>query len=371
MNSKDIQRYIALDIHKEYVLAGGQNAKQEWVLPSYRISMAKFHEWATANLQEGDAVVLETTTNVWDIYDTVAPLATKTVVAHAGAVRQIAEARVKTDKEDVKRLFRLLIADIVPEVWVPPVEVRELRAFVSATGSAGTLGAGDYLKQRYGAKIVAVEALECPTLLYNGFGEHNIQGIGDKHIPLIHNVMNTDVVVAVSDRTTDALGVLFDEEAGKRHLAARGVPAEVLAHLPALGLSSICNVVAAIKTAKRLGLGEEDVIVTVATDGAAMYASERAKVRGREFAGGFDASAADAVFTDHLLGADTAHTLPLRPVDQTRIFNLGYFTWVEQQGVPLVDFVARREQSFWRGLRALLPAWDAAIDEFNGRTGLA
>lgn len=124
-------RYVALDIHKEYVLVGGQNAKQAWVLPPRRISMAKFREWAIANLQEGDAVVLETTTNVWDIYDIVAPLVTRTVVAHAGAVRQIAEARVKTDKEDVKRLIRLLIADIVPEVWVPPVEVRELRGVIS------------------------------------------------------------------------------------------------------------------------------------------------------------------------------------------------------------------------------------------------
>lgn len=124
-------RYVAIDIHKEYVLVGGQNAKQEWVLPPRQISMAKFREWAIANLQEGDAVVLETTTNVWDIYDIVAPQATRTVVAHAGAVRQIAEARVKTDKEDVKRLIRLLIADIVPEVWVPPVEVRELRGLIS------------------------------------------------------------------------------------------------------------------------------------------------------------------------------------------------------------------------------------------------
>jgi transposase len=130
-DTSQIERYIALDIHKEYVLAGGMNAKQEWVLPSRRISMAKFREWATANLYAGDAVVLETTTNVWDIYDIVALLVTRTVVAHAGAVRQIAEARVKTDKEDVKRLIRLLIADIVPEVWVPPVEVRELRGMIS------------------------------------------------------------------------------------------------------------------------------------------------------------------------------------------------------------------------------------------------
>ena len=130
-DTSQIKRYIALDIHKEYVLAGGQNAKQEWVMPPRQIKMAKFREWASANLQAGDAVVIETTTNVWDIYDIVAPLTTRTVVAHAGAVRQIAEARVKTDKEDVKRLIRLLIADIVPEVWIPPTEVRELRGMIS------------------------------------------------------------------------------------------------------------------------------------------------------------------------------------------------------------------------------------------------
>jgi len=130
-DTSQIERYIALDIHKEYVLAGGQNAKQAWVMPPLRISMAKFRGWAAANLQAGDAVVIETTTNVWDIYDVVAPLASRTLVAHAGAVRQIAEARVKTDKEDVKRLIRLLIADIVPEVWIPPTEVRELRGVIS------------------------------------------------------------------------------------------------------------------------------------------------------------------------------------------------------------------------------------------------
>lgn len=129
--AREVQgRYIALDIHKEYVLAGGQTAAQEWVMQPRRISMASFQEWAIGNLRAGDAVVLETTTNVWDLYDIVAPLVSRTVVAHAGGVRQIAEARVKTDKEDVKRLIRLLIADIVPEVWVPPVEVRELRGLI-------------------------------------------------------------------------------------------------------------------------------------------------------------------------------------------------------------------------------------------------
>jgi transposase len=129
--TRPIHRYIALDIHKEYVLAGGMNAQQEWLLPPRRIEIIKFGEWAEKNLGESDAVVIETTTNVWDIYDVVQPWAGYTVVAHAGGVRQIAEARVKTDKEDVKRLIRLLIADILPEVWVPPQPVRELRGLIS------------------------------------------------------------------------------------------------------------------------------------------------------------------------------------------------------------------------------------------------
>jgi cysteine synthase len=124
-----------------------------------------------------------------------------------------------------------------------------LRAFVSATGSAGTIGAGDYLKERHGSLTVACEALECPTMLRNGFGEHNIQGIGDKHIPLIHNVMATDVALAVSDRVTDRLGVLFASDAGKAYLAdRRHVPEATLVALPSLGLSSICNVLGAIRS---------------------------------------------------------------------------------------------------------------------------
>ncbi|HWP36398.1 MAG TPA: pyridoxal-phosphate dependent enzyme [Gemmatimonadales bacterium] len=245
-----------------------------------------------------------------------------------------------------------------------------LAAMVSASGSAGTLGAGDWLKDRHGAKIVAVEALECPTMLYNGFGEHNIQGIGDKHIPFIHNVTNTDVAVAVTDHATDQLLVVFNDPAGHAALAARGVRTEVLAALPHFGLSSICNVVAAIKTAKRLKLGREDVILTVATDGAAMYASEIPKATRKHFGGTFDRKTAEAVIAQHLSGADTEHVMVMGKVERDRVFNLGYFTWVEQQGVPIEDFVVRRDQGFWRGLRELLPAWDAMITDFNGRTGL-
>jgi cysteine synthase A len=248
----------------------------------------------------------------------------------------------------------------------------ELRAaaFVSATGSAGTIAAGDHLKERYGSRIVAVEALECPTLLENGYGEHNIQGIGDKHVPLIHNVMNTDVVTAVSDRSTDALGVMFDAPAGREHLRRRGVPPAVIEALGSFGLSSVCNVVAAIKVARRLRLGPEDAILTVATDGAELYASEREKVLARDHAGGFDATAAAAVFAQHVLGATDDHLLELDETGRRRLFNLGYFTWVEQRHVPLAAFEARRSQDYWRALRDRVAGWDARIVEFNRRTGV-
>ena len=245
-----------------------------------------------------------------------------------------------------------------------------LVSFVSASGSAGTLAAGDYLKERFGARIVPVEALECPTMLYNGYGEHNIQGIGDKHIPLIHNVMNSDDVVAVSDKVSDTLYMLFNTDDGKAHLAGKGVPTETIADLRNMGLSSIANMVAAIKVAKYHGYGREDVIVAVATDGGEMYDSEIEKISKRDHPDGFDGRSAAAAFAQHLDGADTDHVLELGAVGRNRIFNLGYYTWVEQQGIEFEDFEARRDQSFWKGLQPFLERWDGMIDEFNERTGV-
>ena len=246
-----------------------------------------------------------------------------------------------------------------------------LRAFVSATGSAGTIAAGDYLKQRLGAKIAAVEALECPTMSCNGFGEHNIQGIGDKHIPLIHNVMNTDFVVAVSDRATDRLNVLFNTDTGRTYLGSRRqVPDDTLAALSSLGLSSICNVLAAIKLAKHQGYGPGDVVATVATDGASMYSSERDLCLAKTFPDGFDDVAAGEVNGEHLQGTATDHVQELTSAARERIFNLGYFTWVEQQGISVEEFRARKEQGFWDSIRSVVTDWDALIAEFNARTGV-
>ena len=257
---------------------------------------------------------------------------------------------------------------VVEHLQAADPELR-LRAFVSATGSAGTIAAGDYLKERHGSLTVAVEALECPTLLANGFGEHNIQGIGDKHVPLIHNFMATDIVAAVSDRATDALLVLFNTPAGRAVLERRGVPAPVIDGLASFGLSSICNVLAAIKTARQQHLGAGDVIVTVATDGAEMYATEIERIVARDHPDGFGAADAAAVRAEHLDGVTTDHMLECTRADRDRIFNLGYFTWVEQQGIPLDEFEARRSPDFWSGLRAMADVWDELIDAFNAEVG--
>ena len=247
-----------------------------------------------------------------------------------------------------------------------------LAAFTSATGSAGTIAAGDRLKDIYGTKIVAVEALECPTMLENGFGEHNIQGIGDKHIPLIHNVMNTDVVVGVSDRATDELDVLFNAPAGQQYLASRhGFSAELIDALTHFGFSAICNVLAAIKTAKLMGYGANDAIVTIATDGGALYPSERVKTIAGRFKGEFTAVDAAEIFSEHLGSVSTDNMIDCTERDRNRIFNLGYYTWVEQQGTPLDVFEARRSQSFWRSVRSYAPVWDNLITEFNARVAKA
>jgi cysteine synthase A len=245
-----------------------------------------------------------------------------------------------------------------------------LAAYISASGSGGTLAAFDHLKETFGAKIVAVEAAECPTLLNNGFGEHNIQGIGDKHVPYIHNVMNTDVVTAVSDRATDTLFVLFNTEVGRRYLVERqGLDPALVANLSHLGLSGICNMLAGIKTAKYLELGPDDVVLTVATDGANLYRSEVQKALHHHFHDRFDAVSAGETFGRSLAAATTDNLLELTHVERKRIFNLGYFTWVEQQGVSVEEFNARLDQSFWDVLLDLVPAWDRMIADFNAKSG--
>jgi cysteine synthase len=245
-----------------------------------------------------------------------------------------------------------------------------LAAFVSATGSAGTIAAGDHLKSLHGTKIAAVEAIECPTMLCNGYGEHNIQGIGDKHIPLIHNVMNTDLVVGVSDLASDSLNLLFGGNVGRSYLVGRRkIDPAVVSTFDDIGISGLANIVAAIKVAKHLDLEADDVIMTVATDSALLYASERRNFLMRRYPGGLDEVNAGEIFGRHLEGITDDHVLELTHFDRKRIFNLGYYTWVEQQGVAIGDFDRRRDQRFWRELVDSIPIWDRWIEEFNREVG--
>lgn len=243
-----------------------------------------------------------------------------------------------------------------------------LRAMITGTGSAGTIAAGDHLKARYGARIVATEPLECPTMLENGYGEHNIQGIGDKHIPLIHNVMNMDYVIGIPDTGPELLNVLFNTEAGHQFLRSRtGASDELLGSLQHIGLSGLANIQSAIKLARHEGLDERDVILCVATDGASLYESEREKTIDEHFDGVVGTVEAAEIFGRTLAGSEPAHVLELTSRERRRIFNLGYYTWVEQRGVALDDFNRRRNQSFWDEVAEQADQWDELIKAFNER----
>ena len=239
------------------------------------------------------------------------------------------------------------------------------RFYVSASGSSGTLAAGDYLKENLNAQIAVVEATECPTLLYNGYGEHNIQGIGDKHVPLIHNVMNSDYVVGVSDEATNNLNLLFNSDEGREYLTnRRGLNSEFVGRLPEFGFSSIANIIASIKLAKKMKLTKNDAIITVATDGADLYETELAKTK-KQFSKIYDQITCAEIFAKNFDAISVDHTLELSQIDKERIFNLGYYTWVEQQGTSLEEFEDRRNQSFWDKHYQDMISLDEKIKEFN------
>ena len=191
-------------------------------------------------------------------------------------------------------------------------------------------------------------------------------------MPLIHNVMNTDLLVGISDQAVADLDVLFNTPEGRSYLIERRrAPEGVVGNLDAFGFSSLCNILAAIKVAKRLELGPDEAIVTIATDDAALYASEREMRKARRFAQGFDGIDAAEAFGRWVLGGDSDHVQELDHRARNRVFNLGYYTWVEQQGVAVEDFERRRSQQFWRGLRAQMPAFDELIARTNRDAGLA
>lgn len=245
------------------------------------------------------------------------------------------------------------------------------RGMTSATGSAGTIASGDYMKQRYPeSKIVASEALQCPTLLENGFGAHRIEGIGDKHVPWIHNSKNTDLVVALDDNAVVNLARLFNEPEGRKFLASCGVDEKTISQLDLLGFSGISNVLTAIKTAKYFEMDENDIVVTVLTDSMELYQSRLREMNAE--LGDYTAKDASADFSRYLLGQSTDNLQELRYTDKRRIHNLKYFTWVEQQGKSYEEIQLMWHQpEYWEKVQKQVDQIDELIVEFNSMAGLA
>ncbi|HXV44443.1 MAG TPA: pyridoxal-5-phosphate-dependent protein subunit beta, partial [Anaerolineae bacterium] len=244
------------------------------------------------------------------------------------------------------------------------------RGFISATGSAGTIATGDFLKSHFPAsKIVASEALQCPTLLNNGFGAHRIEGIGDKHVPWIHNVKNTDMVVAIDDEATISLTRLFNEPTGRWYLMGRGVTEDLVGKLPWLGISGLGNLLSAIKFAKYYELGEHDIVLTVVTDSMDMYQSRLAELNQER--GEFTELDAAAVYHQYLMGVTIDYTQELTYYERKRIHNLKYYTWVEQQGKTYEEIQAQwYDPNYWSDIPRHAAEIDALIEEFNAETGL-
>jgi cysteine synthase len=244
------------------------------------------------------------------------------------------------------------------------------KGVVLTTGSAGTIGCGDYLKEIFPTcKVVASEALQCPTLLLNGYGGHRIEGIGDKHVPWIHNLRNTDMVMAIDDEACISLMRLFNEPKGQEYLTKQGVPENLVQKLDLLGISSIANLLSAIKFAKWYELGDHDIVLTVFTDSMELYQSRLHELR--EERGEYSELEAAADFHRYLLGCTIDYVEEMGYWDRHRIHNLKYFTWVEQQDKTYEEIMAQwYEADYWSDIHAQVDEIDALIREFNERTGL-
>lgn len=243
-------------------------------------------------------------------------------------------------------------------------------AFTS--GSAGTMSAGDYLKDHYPtAKVAVGEALQCPTIVNNGFGGHRIEGIGDKHIPWIHNVKNTDMAIAIDDEDSQRLLRLFNKEDGKKYMReALGMSEEQVEKMTWLGISGIANLLCCIKMAKYYELTENDVVMTVMTDSAEMYQSRITELD--EMHGKYSVEEARLDHNLHILNLKTDNLIEMTYEDRKRVHNLKYYTWVEQQARDVKDLNALwyDTKGTWDAVHAQAAEMDNLINEFNEATGL-
>lgn len=244
-------------------------------------------------------------------------------------------------------------------------EKDRLAGVILTSGSGGTLAGGYYLKDVWPKSRLAVsEALQCPTLLYNGFGDHRIEGIGDKHIPWIHDVKNTDMSIAVDDEIPMRLLRLFNEPEGQQLLAQQGVEPETLAQLDLMGISGIANLVSAIKYARYYELTEQDFVVTVFTDSLQMYGSRLEELR---TSNGVYSEIQAHKDLDLLANLGIEHMQELNYYDRKRVHNLKYYTWVEQQQKDVAELEAQwyDHENYWRGHMGMAENLDRLITEFN------
>ena len=241
---------------------------------------------------------------------------------------------------------------------------------VLTSGSSGTLGCGDYLKEKYPKSKIAVgEALQCPTLLLNGYGGHRIEGIGDKHIPWIHNVKNTDMVIAIDDDECMNLVRLFNEPAGHEYLVKQGIPEDTVSKLDLLGISSIANMLGAIKFAKYYELNKNNVILTCFTDSMELYNTRMNEMR-KKF-GEYREIDAERDYHKIILGQKIDNMLELGYYDKKRIHNLKYYTWIEQQGRDIKELNEQwYNKEYWNSIHQLVPKIDKLIEEFNQQVRL-
>jgi len=247
---------------------------------------------------------------------------------------------------------------------------QKLTAIFLTQGSAGTLGSADYLREKFPRiKVGAGEALQCPTLLYNGHGSHRIEGIGDKHVPWIHNIRNMDMVAGIDDEACLRLIRLFNEPEGKKFLNSRGMSPELVAKLELMGISSIANLVGAIKMAKYYEMNKNDMIFTVATDSMELYQSRLEELRRER--GAYSDYQAAVDLNSCLMDISVEHMLELSYWDKKRIHNLKYFTWVEQLGKDVQELDRQwYDEDYWREKYQSHKEWDVLIREFNAKTGL-
>lgn len=247
---------------------------------------------------------------------------------------------------------------------------QRLTALFLTQGSAGTLGCADYLREKFPRiKVCAGEAWQCPTLLYSGYGAHRIEGIGDKHVPWIHNLKNMDMVADINDEFCIRLLRLFNEPSGKNYLKSKGVLEETVDKLHLIGISSIANIIGSIKMAKYYEMNENDIVFTIATDSMELYQSRIEELQ--EERGEYKDNQAAVDFDTCLLNLTTDHMLELSYWDKKRMHNLKYFTWVEQIGKDVEELDRQwYDENYWRDKYHSHTEWDKLIREFNEKTGL-